>query len=273
MNDMSATRPSARGVAAGIVLLACAASASAQATAPRATDRAAAGTRYQIRVMEGVLESAVQHGAQVVALQLRQVSPDLMAFSGPARARGYRLEGYGVFFSVDVPAVRRSVVWSVRTLSQGGLDVSRALQSLRRAVETQNDVRTRRELEQALRLVELQVGPVGGPQMAPASTSEQASTPMAVDAPVAAPDPGEAYETEVKGALVDAMLDYGAPLAIGSDEWLTVAARANEDRLAAAELGDTVTITLRLRGGDLAAFRAGRLTRDEARQRVEVREN
>jgi len=263
------------GGAAGAVLLACATSAFGQVAAgpQRMTDRASAANRFQVRVMEGVLESAVQHGAQVVALQLRQVSPDLMAFSGPARARGYRLDGYGVFFSVDVPAVRRSVAWSFRTLNQGGLDMSRALQSLRRAVEAQNDARTKREMEQALRLVELQVGPVGGPSpVAGASSTDQAAAVVA-EPPAVVRDPGEVYETEVKAALIDAMLDYGAPLAIDADDWLTVAARDNDDRAVTSDLADTVTITLRLRGSDLAAFRAGRLTRDEARQRVEVKEN
>lgn len=245
-----------------------------------------AQARYQIRVMEGVLENAVQHGAQIVTTQMRQISPDLMVFSGPARARGYRLDGYGVFFSIDVPAVRRSVTWSFRTLNQGSHDLVRALQALRRNVQSQGDARTRAELEHALRLVELQVGPVtpgpvmpGTQQGASMSSTVPAGTQAELDrvetaeaAPVAVRDPDAAYEAEVKNALTDAMLDYGPPLSIGPDEWLTVAARDTEDRLVATELGETVTIVLRIRGGDLSDYRAGRLTRDEARGRVEVRE-
>jgi hypothetical protein len=242
---------------------------------PRET-REAAATRYQVRVMEGVLESAVQHGAQVVTAQIRRLSPDFVAFTGPARARGYRLESYGMFFSVDVPAVRRSIVWSVRTLHQSGLDMSRALESLRRAVEAQSDARAKHEMEQALRLVELQVGPVSREDATPAVTGaaggQAAREGPREEASAVVQDPGAAYESEVKSALTDAMLDYGPPLAIAPDEWLTVAARDNEDRLGAGELADTVTITLRLRGRDLAAFRAGQITRDEARARVEVRE-
>ena len=225
--------------------------------------------RYQIRVMEGVLESAVQHGAQVVTTQIRRLSPDFVAFSGPARARGYRLDGYGTFFSVDVPAVRRSVVWSVRALNQSGLDMGRALESLRRAVETQSDARAKREMEQALRLVELQVGPVPRDESVPGAPAREGGDE--VPGPVAR-DPGEAYEVEVKAALTDAMLDYGPPLGITADEWLTIAARDVENRLAGGELADSVTITLRVRGRDLTAFRAGQITRDEARARVEVRE-
>jgi hypothetical protein len=82
------------------------------------------------------------------------------------------------------------------------------------------------------------------------------------------------YEDEVIGSLVDAMLDYSAPIGVGADEWLTVAARDNEhrDRLMPGDAYDLMTIVLRIKGSDLAAFRADRLTRDEARKRVEVRE-
>ena len=260
-----------------VTLVPALAAAQAAAGAARRDSREAAAMRYQIRVMEGVLESAVQHGAQVVTTQIRRLSPDFVAFTGPAQARGYRLDGYGMFFSVDVPAVRRSVVWSVRTLQQSGLDMSRALQSLRRAVETQADTRAKREMEQALRLVELQVGPVPRDESPPRGSGAAAADRLAPEAggEAATPvvqDPGAAYEAEVKSALVDAMLDYGPPLGIAADEWLTVAARDNEDRLAGGELADNVTITLRIKGRDLAAFRAGQITRDEARARVELRE-
>ena len=83
--------------------------------------------RYQLRVMEGVLENAVQHGIRSVGAQMRLVTPDLIFFGNPARARGFRLEGYGTFFDVDVPTLRPSVSWSVRTLSQMGPDTTRAL--------------------------------------------------------------------------------------------------------------------------------------------------
>ena len=53
-----------------------------------------------------------------------------------------------------------------------------------------------------------------------------------------------------------------------------VAARDSEpgNRLVPGDAYDTTTWVLRVRGADLAAFRAGRLTLEEARKRVEVRE-
>jgi hypothetical protein len=247
--------------------------------------------RYQIRVMERVLESAVQHGAQVVTRQVRQVSPELLAFTGPARARGYRLEDYGVFFSVEVPAVRRSVAWSMRTLQRSGPELSRALDTLRRSIEAQSDVRARRELQQALSFVELQVGPLPSTPAAPAPAAAAARLAATEDAargagrsversgpefefeapPAAVRDPGAAYEAEVKAALATAMLDYSGTLDLRPGDWLTVAARDNDDRLL-TDLTESVTIVLRVRASDLSAWRSGQITREQAMARVEVRE-
>jgi hypothetical protein len=85
-------------------------------------------------------------------------------------------------------------------------------------------------------------------------------------------DPNALYTETVKNALIDAMLDHGGPIGIGGDEWLTIAAKDAEGPLSPNEPYDAATIVLRIKGSDLSAFRADRLTRDEARRRVEVRE-
>jgi hypothetical protein len=101
-----------------------------------------------------------------------------------------------------------------------------------------------------------------------------------VPSPAAPVDPGilenpnDAYTREVKAALIDAMLENSGPMALGADEWLTVAARDNapRDTLIPGDTLDFSTIIFRVKGSDLAAFRAGRLTLEEARTRIEVRE-
>lgn len=270
-------------------------------TAPADDGRAATGPasqqRFQVRVMEGVLENAVSHGAQSVSNQMRMVSPDISLFSGPARARGYRLEGYGAFFAVDVPALHRSVSWSVRTLTQSNAELSRALQAIRRMVQAQADPRAKADLEQSLRLLELQVGPsyprppVAGAMVTAASTtpstssaavdangaetlpqSGNATDPAAADVPAVMANPSAAYTEAVQRAIVEAMLEYGSTLNLGTDEWLTVAARENADTMLAGDLSEIVTITIRLKASDLNDLRAGRLTRDEVRRRVQMRE-
>ena len=71
---------------------------------------------------------------------------------------------------------------------------------------------------------------------------------------------------------MDALLDHSASLAVEPGEWLTIAARRNDERprLAPADT-DARTVIIRLRGSDLAAFLARQISREEALERVDVR--
>jgi hypothetical protein len=236
---------------------------------PPARESDSGQVRYQISVMEGVLERAVEHGARVMSQRVQSVIPETLLWGTAAQARGFRLDGYGVFFDVEVPALRRSVAWSVRMLGQGDGALTSALKSLRDHVQSLGDRQARAQLEQALRRVELQVNPV------PAAEDWSATKVNSADAsPVPPVDPNDAYTVEVKNALADAMLDHGGSIQVGPDEWLTIAARDNEvpSGLAPDEPYDVMTIVLKIRGSDLVALRAGRLTREEARKRIDVTE-
>ena len=251
--------------------------------------------RYNLFTMEGVLERAVEQGANQLRRQVQRLMPDMLLMSGAAEARGFRLDGYGVFFDVEVPVLRRSVAWSLRTMvDENGLAATSALQQFKAHIETIPDPGVKASLQQALKRIELQVGPVQPPAVAAPRSGQPArgsvSAAVDVEPPPAPPqpqapqltpadeallkNPSEVYEQEVIGALIDAMLDYSGPIGVGPDEWLTVAARDNEhrDRLMPGDAYDLMTIVLRVKGSDLASFRADRLTRDEARKRVEVRE-
>jgi hypothetical protein len=86
-------------------------------------------------------------------------------------------------------------------------------------------------------------------------------------------NPADAYTVAVRDALLDAMLRYSQSLAVGANEWLVVAARdRGEPGIGADDPFEVTTIQLRIKGADLQAFHAGRLTVDEARKRVEVKE-
>jgi hypothetical protein len=104
-----------------------------------------------------------------------------------------------------------------------------------------------------------------------ASTAPEAPTSAKPDDLILS-DPNEAYRTEVTQALKDAMLAHSSSLGIGASEWLTIAAKGNDDRqrLAPADT-DSRTRIFRIKGSDLAEFLAGRITREEALQRIEVR--
>lgn len=266
-------------ILAGVLFLAAPALAQPRAV-PASDDQLR--IRFQLGVMERILEQAVQLGAQKTGLQMQSLVPNMALFTGPARARGFKLEGYGMFFDVEVPALRRSVTWSFRTLNQPDPSLSGALKSLRDHIQSIGNRPERAALEGALRALELQVGVAPGPGPTNAAlTAAGAAGTVAQGAPVASPAPagagrrdelGDSYTDEVKTALIDAMLEHSGPMGIGPDEWLTVAARDNEERLAPSDMYEVVTIVLRIKGSDLAAFRAERLTREEARNRVEARE-
>ena len=250
------------------------------------TDRSRA--RYQIAAMESVLERYVQLGARRLSQQVQMISPDMLFVGGNARARGFQLDGYGVFFNVDVPALRRSVAWSFRQLGRTDGGIEAAMASLKRNLGQVSNQAVRREMEEDIQRLARLVGPLPLPPGAlpPAGTQTVAATspgapPAQTEAPVPGlspqqtaiiDDPGLAYTNEVKAALVDAMLDYGTPIPIGETEWLTVAARDDNTRLGGGDPYDVSTVMLRIRGADLAAFRAGTLSRADAIAKVEVRE-
>jgi hypothetical protein len=237
--------------------------------------------RYQIGQIERLLEGAVEFAATVFRDRLQALMPADMLLTENARARGFRLDGYGVFFDVAVPSLEGTLAWSFRTLDQNALGLDSALRTLRAFVErsASNDV----NLEQALRRIELQVGPVGpalGAVAAPFSsartlTGAAASVPDTAEPRPRDPildDPDEAWRVQVREALMDTMLEHSRGLSIGMNEMLTVAARGINDgpRLVPADT-EVRTVVITVRGADLSAFLAGQISRDEAKKRVEVR--
>jgi hypothetical protein len=238
--------------------------------------------RFQIAAMEGVLERAVQLGAQNVRVKVQQVAPELLFISGAARARGFWLDGYGVFFDVDVPAMRRSLAWGLRVLDQSGRGVDAALTVLKQRIAAVSDESKRRELEVSVQTLERRIGPGGAPSPlvnASASsgvepTAEAAPTPKrSPEVEAVLEDPGLAYTNEVKAALVDAIIEYSAPFQLTPTDWLTIAARDQDgSRLQPGDPYDVSTMLIRVRGVDVAAYRAGQITKDEMRKRVDVKE-
>jgi len=75
--------------------------------------------RQQIATFEAALESAVRQGAQMLNQRLQQSNTDNMVMlAGLTRARGFRLDDYGVVFDVEFPSMRRSMVWSMQELER-----------------------------------------------------------------------------------------------------------------------------------------------------------
>lgn len=242
--------------------------------------------RLQIAAMEGVLATAVH---EIHGRQLEKVAPGLFQFDGAIRARGFHLDGYGVFFDVDLPPLPRAAVWSFRVLDTP-VRLDFELAQLRRQMAAVSDPRLRQEIEQTIRTIQRKVsvsagGSFGvrsddtasrGDDVVQARTGGQPAT-VSQPAPAAHPgaspndDPFAAYATELGQALADLMVQWGGTITLGPNDWLTVAARESQPRLLP---GGPVqmALTLRVKGADVAAFKAGRLTLEEARQRVEIRQ-
>ena len=112
--------------------------------------------RDDVKIMEVVLTNAVKNGADTLARQMQIQEPGSIIVTGTARARGFVLDGYGVFFIVDVPMMKQSVVWSNQVLLR-----EQRRDFLRQYIANTPDSPSRRYAEQMLRSLD---GPPGMPQ-------------------------------------------------------------------------------------------------------------
>ncbi len=230
-------------------------------------------SRLQMAVMEDAFQRAVEvvHGRALEALQVSAGMPAMFTLEGNTRARAFRIEGYGVFFDVDLPPIPRSVEWSLRVLDTGaalGPDIEQLNEQLKRI----NDPRVTRMLDPIVRSMQAKVAAggtaSGGAGQAPDDT---VGVKTVASGNRGAADPFAVYVGEVKKALVQIMLEYGPTIQLNADDWLHVAAREMSPKLLPGNPTDA-TITLRIKAGDLVALKAGRLSPDEAARRVEVKE-
>ena len=238
----------------------------------------------RIQVMEGVLTRAGVIAAEHIANALQQLDPSMTVFIGDrsARARGFVLDGYGLFFDVEVPELRGAVVWSQLT-QQRDMQIGQALVTLKRALQEMPDGQNRQQALAAIRMLDVHAGPVQQqlPNVAapadPAMTVSAGGSASTAPAPAAMSpadvanlaallrDPNREYRDAVQRELTDVMLTYGSPMDLGPDDWLCVAARVAE----AGQRGQT--LMLRVKGSDLAIYASDKSRRDEIRSKVEVR--
>ena len=237
----------------------------------------------RIQFMEGVLTRAGVIAAEHIANALQQLDPSMTVFIGDrsARARGFVLNGYGIFFDVEVPELRGAVVWSQLT-QQRDMQIGNALNMLKRALQEMPDGPSRQRAQAAIRLLDMHAGPVQqqvpdlGAPADPAMTVSAGSISNPTAPTTTAPadvaklaallrDPNREYRDAVQRELTEVMLDYGSPMDVGPDDWLCVAARVAE----AGQRGQT--LMLRIKGSDLATYAADKTRRDEIRGKVEVR--
>jgi hypothetical protein len=211
--------------------------------------------RQQIGIMENILTATVRIGADEAARQMQANIPSLAMTTGSAHARGFNLEGYGVFFDVEIPTLAGGVLWTAETLIRDrDTQWVAALNAMKTQLEQSLPEGARPQLVDAMQRMNRTISP-----------TRPAGTALTNEAAA------DIYTESVKTALLDALVDYSGPMGIRPEESMTIAARAIQGT--PVQPGEvSVTITFRIRGTDLAEFAAGRITRDEMKKRVEVRE-
>ena len=215
--------------------------ATAGAQSPVAPSTEQVHRHEQISLLEGTLVGAVKFAAGRVAKEVQSRTNNTNFFAGEARAKGFTLDGYGVFVYIEVPTLDLTVTLMVDQME-------------REALKRSEDLRAAANRSEAGTIVK---------DPAPTSAKETLRDIQ---------DTGEKYRDAVKLALTDAMLDFSKNLELRPEEWLSIAARGNESALTPGEILQLTTTVLRVKGSDLADYLAGRLTKEQARLKVEVRQ-
>lgn len=234
-------RDRARVVVAGLLVASATTLAAQQTRSERMTAEAQIQERrFQFQLMESVLVNAVRQGASETVMRAQMTMPIGTLLVGEPKAKGFPLDGYGVLFDVEIPIILESQVL----------------------------------LSQLTPTAPPPAGP-GNRPVSGAGTATRASgvvpdDPTAMSPVVEDPflrDPNAFYRSVVRERLVDVMLEYSRQLAVPDDEWLSVVARSEDDPSRRLQ-NDSRTMILRIKGSDLAAMYAGRISRDEAKKRV-----
>jgi len=197
-----------------------------------------------------------------------------------------KADAVDIIFTQTGDRAEGTVLSIFQTLDQNNLGLESALREINAFVESAGNT----NLRQAWQRVELHLDPLspqGGAPNTPAGdsralTSGSAAAVSASPATLASVVPGkrdaisgnlqEAYRTEVREALIDAMLDHSSALRLAEADWLTVAARGTEDR-PRLNPGDyeSPIVQISVRGSDLTAFQAKQISREDARKRFRVK--
>ncbi|MEP6995924.1 MAG: hypothetical protein ABI968_15485 [Acidobacteriota bacterium] len=196
----------------------------------------------QISLLEGTLVGAVRFAAGRVAKEVQSRTNNTNFFAGEARAKGFTLDGYGVFVYIEIPTL--------------DLTVTLMVDQMEREAQRKLDTQVANRLDSA----------------AAKDLPNAKDVPGAKETLRDIQDTGEKYRGAVKLALTDAMLDFSKNLELKPDEWLSVAARGSESALTPGEVLQLTTVVLRVKGSDLTDYLAGRLTKEQAREKVEVRQ-
>jgi hypothetical protein len=226
--------------------------------------------RKEISFMEGILERAVVEGIRGAQAEMPELMSGPWMMASPPRARGFKVDGYGVFFDVEVPGLPASITWSLEVVNRtNDAAIARELDRLRLLIGTVSDPKVQAQLATAVNDLQQHVpgaAALSDPSMRMVNGKVQSAAPMRTPPP---PSPNEVYTRQVKNALVAVMLQQGVNVEIGPDDWFTVAACDSQGsaRINPGE-PELMTLYLSIKGKDLAALKARQITAEEAAKRI-----
>jgi len=189
------------------------------------------------------LRQAVELAGQRMTEHALRIAPVQIVQTRAAIVRGVPLEGFGYHFDVQIPQISSSGVMM---------------------------------LEMAQRN---QQQPIWAPNRNVSQVQEGARTSAAT---VVAPDPmsrppvteaslNSMYTNFVKDALIDAIVDTAGVLVLMENDRLVVTASGDDVLTSQLQRINTRQLLLTIKGADLNALRAGSITRDQVRDRIEVK--
>jgi hypothetical protein len=191
--------------------------------------------KRDVMQFEIVLSGAVLAGGRRLAEKAKQVIPMMDLMSDPPIIRGIPVPG-GLHFDVQAPDIQSTLL---------AMDVMLSVRPPARAVNSSAP---------QPRVV------ASGGVVAPDPMTPPAADPVAFD-------PNASYSAFVREALIDAMLDSSGMLKLLDTEYLSVSA-SGADQPYSNPLYRDRKLVLSVLVADLAAYRQGKLTREEAKARI-----
>lgn len=230
-----------RAAATTLVLVVSAAAVGAQqARAGQSAEAQLLQRRFQLQLLEGVIENAVRQGATEVALRAQMSLPVGALFMGPAKAKGFPLDGYGLVFHIEIPIILESTVL-LSQLSMPEPPGSRTVSGR---------------------------GAGAGTTRAAGVAPDDPVTRSPIIGDEFLSDPNAFYRTAVRDKLVDVMLDHSRSLSVADAEVLSLVARSADSPGPSSLQDDSRTLILTIKGEVLTLFHTGKITRDEAKKRI-----
>jgi hypothetical protein len=185
--------------------------------------------KRSVALYEMALRGAVAVGGQKLAEKARSVVPEITLRTDPPIVRGVPLPRYGFHFDVQAPDIHSTVLV---------IDM----------VNTANMAnRPTRPVSQVGR-----TAATGG---------------LVEDDPMPGFNASREYSAYVREALIDALLDASGVLRLQDGEHLAISA-SGIDQPDANPLYRERKLVLTISGADLNAYRQGRLTRDQTKERI-----